>query len=588
MQETFDWLYECSLSNKTLGLNLYEIIQSEKNILLAYRIIKSNTGSKTRGTDGLTIDDYKIQNVNEFIKMIRQELSNYKPSSVKRVDIPKGNGKTRSLGIPTMKDRLIQQMIKQVIEPICEAKFYKHSYGFRPLRATSHAIARCNMVVHRCKCHYVVDVDIKSFFDYVNHTKLLKQLYSIGIKDKRVLAIISKMLKAPIKGVGIPFRGTPQGGILSPLLSNVVLNDLDWWIANQWETFDTRYTYSNIGKAHRALKTTRLKEMHIVRYADDFKVFTTTSKDAWKIFHAVKGYLKNHLQLDISKEKSKVTNLKRRYTEFLGFELKVVCRRKKYVSISKLSDKTKQRIKRQYKERIKSIQREPSVSNVNRFNSFVLGVHEYYSIATHVSYEFSKIFYQCNAYIFNRLRSCSKYGVPRSPPISFKKRYSVTQRTFKVGKIYLYPLANVSWQLAYSYKPNQCIYSVKGRQAIHINMDSLVQKEIKILEGLAKLDAKMEFYDNRISKYSMQGGKCYITGFFLKSNEVHCHHIIPKMHGGTDEFNNLVIVHEWVHRLIHATETKTVEKYVKMLSLTRNQINKLNKLRKKCNLTELT
>lgn len=181
-------------------------------ILLAYRMIKSNTGSKTKGTDGLTIDDYKIQSLDDFVYMIRNELLNYKPSAIRRVEIPKPNGKTRPLGIPTMKDRLIQQMIKQVIEPICEAKFYKHSYGFRPLRATSHAIARCNVVMHLCQCHHVVDIDIKSFFDYVNHNKLIKQLYTIGIKDKRVLAIIAKMLKAPIKGMGIPLRGTPQGG----------------------------------------------------------------------------------------------------------------------------------------------------------------------------------------------------------------------------------------------------------------------------------------------------------------------------------------------------------------------------------------
>jgi len=168
-----------------------------------------------------------------------------------------------------MRDRLIQQMFKQVLEPICEAKFYKHSYGFRTNRSTEHAIARCNFLAYKCQCHYVVDIDIKGFFNNVNHTKLLKQLFTIGITDKRVLAIISKMLKAPVEKLGISNKGCPQGSILSPLLSNVVLNSLDWWIANQWETFESERQYSNVGKLHRALKTTRLKEMHIVRYADD-------------------------------------------------------------------------------------------------------------------------------------------------------------------------------------------------------------------------------------------------------------------------------------------------------------------------------
>ena len=89
--------------------------------------------------------------------------------------------------------------------------------------------------------HHVVDIDIQGFFDNVNHSKLIKQMYSIGIRDKRVLTIVSKMLKAPIKGIGVPTKGTPQGGILSPLLSNIVLNDLDWWIANQWEYLKTKH-----------------------------------------------------------------------------------------------------------------------------------------------------------------------------------------------------------------------------------------------------------------------------------------------------------------------------------------------------------
>lgn len=211
MQGIFDDLYARSLNETTKGIDLYKIITSKNNILLAYRNIKVNTGSKTAGTDGLTIDHYKMANEDEFINEIRSSLIDYKPQSVRRVEIPKPNGKKRPLGIPTMRDRLIQQMFKQVLEPICEAKFYNHSYGFRPNRSTHHAMARCQFLVNKVGYHHVVDVDVQSFFDKVNHTKLLNQLYTIGVKDKRVLSIISKMLKAPIKGSGVPTQGTPQG-----------------------------------------------------------------------------------------------------------------------------------------------------------------------------------------------------------------------------------------------------------------------------------------------------------------------------------------------------------------------------------------
>ena len=119
MQKTFDWLYDRSRKRATDGLKLYEAIVSRENILLAYRNIKANTGSKTKGTDGMTISDYKIKDESEFLNEIRATLEDYKPDSIRRVEIPKSGGNTRPLGIPTMKDRLIQQMFKQVLEPIC-------------------------------------------------------------------------------------------------------------------------------------------------------------------------------------------------------------------------------------------------------------------------------------------------------------------------------------------------------------------------------------------------------------------------------------------------------------------------------------
>jgi len=212
MQDVFDKLYEFSCNNATENIDLYEIIISRENLLLAYRNIKTNTGSKTKGCDGITIDNYKMKDEDEFIKEIINELSDYTPQMVRRIFIEKDNGKMRPLGIPTMRDRLIQQAFKQVLEPICEAKFYDHSYGFRPNRTTHHALARCQHLINRSKMYHVVDIDVASFFDEVNHTKLLKQLYTIGIKDQRVLAIINKMLKAEIEGEGVPSKGTPQGG----------------------------------------------------------------------------------------------------------------------------------------------------------------------------------------------------------------------------------------------------------------------------------------------------------------------------------------------------------------------------------------
>lgn len=159
-----------------------EYITNENNILLAFRNIKNNKGSKTVGTDNKNIEHLKNLGKDEFVELIQNKLANYSPKSIRRVEIPKSDGRLRPLGIPCIGDRIIQQCIKQVLEPICEAKFYEHSYGFRPNRNTSHAIARCMRLINRSKLHYVVDIDIKGFFDNVNHGKLKKTIMEAWYK----------------------------------------------------------------------------------------------------------------------------------------------------------------------------------------------------------------------------------------------------------------------------------------------------------------------------------------------------------------------------------------------------------------------
>ena len=147
-----------------------------------------------------------------------------------------------------MWDRLIQQCIKQVMEPICEAKFSNNSYGFRPGRSSEQAIQRSYCLMQLTKLHYVIEFDIKGFFDNVNHPKLIKQIWAMGIRDKHLIWIIRQILKAPIKmpdgSMSFPDKGTPQGGIISPLLANIVLNELDHWVESQWQQHPVIHKYS--------------------------------------------------------------------------------------------------------------------------------------------------------------------------------------------------------------------------------------------------------------------------------------------------------------------------------------------------------
>ena len=215
MVEVQDALYKDSADGK-IFTKLIEVISSDANIKMAYRNLKTNDGSGTPGVDGRTFDDLAVMSEESLVSCVQDKIQNYQPKAVRRVYIPKPNGKMRPLGIPAVIDRIVQQSVLQVMEPICEAKFYRHSYGFRPNRSTHNAVAVCYKLAQVDGFHYVVDVDIKGFFDNVDHGKLLKQIWTMGIRDKRLISLIGKMLKAPIEEKGertVPYKGTPQGSL---------------------------------------------------------------------------------------------------------------------------------------------------------------------------------------------------------------------------------------------------------------------------------------------------------------------------------------------------------------------------------------
>lgn len=328
MQEVFDGLYAKSSKNETFT-NLMNIILKRENILLAYRNIKSNDGSKTPGTDGVTFDDIGKLMPDEVIDTVRfitiGSTHGYRPKPVRRKEIPKPYDptKTRPLGIPCVWDRLVQQCIKQVMEPICEAKFSENSYGFRPNRSAENAIARAEFLIQNTRLHYVVEFDVKGFFDNVDHSKLIKQIWSLGIRDKNLLFVLKRILKAPIRlengAMEYPTKGTPQGGIISPLLANIVLNELDQWVDSQWQDNPVTAKYKtsinangsiNKSNAYKFMRRTNLKEMYIVRYADDFRIFCRTKDEAERTMKAVTQWLMERLHLEVSPTKTRIVNVK--------------------------------------------------------------------------------------------------------------------------------------------------------------------------------------------------------------------------------------------------------------------------------------
>lgn len=605
MQSILDELYAESQKGKIFQ-NLMEIISSPENIRLAYRNIKRNSGSNTSGADNATIKDIQSIPTDKYVEIVQRKLSYYKPKPVKRVEIPKPNGKLRPLGIPTIMDRLVQQCILQVLEPICEAKFHERSNGFRPNRSTENAIAQCCKMIQQQGLHFVVDIDIKGFFDNVNHSKLIKQMWTMGIRDKQLICIIKAMLTAPIVmpdgKIVHPTCGTPQGGILSPLLSNVVLNELDWWITSQWENIPTKHKFKcrimnngTIDKSniYTTLKKTSLKEMYIVRYADDFKIFCRKRSDADKVFMAIKLWLQDRLKLQISEDKSKVVNLKRQYSEFLGFKLKAVKKGNKYVVCSHMRDKAVEKVTNELIEQVKKIQRpkdkKQAVFEIQKFNQMVEGVQNYYRYATHINIDCGIIQRRINTVIKNRLcQRVKKQGVINSKHT--KERYGGSQQIRFVDDRPLVPIGYVQTKNPMYKRKSICKYTESGRAEIHKNLqfDDYVLWVMKQLLYNYQRSESIEFTDNKISLYAAQYGKCAILGTVLDIEDIHCHHKLPKHLGGKDNYQNLVIVHKDVHKLIHAAKPDTICKYLSKLNLDSKQLKKVNSLRKQAQLEPIS
>lgn len=605
MQETFDELYAKSKAGEKFT-DLMGLILKRENILLAYRNIKGNSGSCTPGTDKLTIDDIGRLTPDEVVERVRAIIKGskdwgYRPRPVRRKEIPKPNGSTRPLGIPCIWDRLIQQCIKQVMEPICEAQFSENSHGFRPQRSAEHAVAAAERLMQRNNLHYCIEFDIKGFFDNVDHPKLMKQLWAMGIQDKHLLWVIKRILKAPIRlpdgKTMYPEKGTPQGGIISPLLANVVLNELDHWVESQWQNNPVTRKYSIRMNQHgseiksvgyTAMRKTKLKEMKIVRYADDFRIFCRAKTDAEKTLIAVTQWLKERLRLEVSPEKTRIINVKRRYSEFLGFKIKVHPKGKKYVVKSHISDKKmkqeRQKLIEQAKKIAKPNQRRTKREEISLYNSMVTGIQNYFCYATCVNLDCAALNRAVMTVFTNRLRVHKGKRLVRTGRAltkTEKGKYgkSAMLRYVAGSDEPIYPIGYVQHKSPLEKKRSICCYTAEGREGVHdnlrVNTALMLAMMRKPLYGWSA-----EYADNRISLFSAQWGRCAVTGKeFLTLSDIHCHHKIPRSKGGSDAYSNLCLVLKPVHVLVHATDEDTINQYMNLLKLNKGQLAKLNKLR---------
>jgi group II intron reverse transcriptase/maturase len=343
----------------------FEELCQREQLEAGFKRVKRNGGSP--GVDGITIKQFESR-LNEELSQLKEDLEswNYQPSPVRRVEIPKPGGKgIRLLGVPTVRDRVVQATLKHLLEPIWEPQFSEHSYGFRPGRSQRQAVEAARRIVASGKA-YVVDIDLSKFFDRIQHDRLMSRL-SQSIPDKRTLRLIGMTLRSGVMINGvvtISTEGSVQGSPLSPLLSNVVLDELD--------------------------KELERRGLEFCRYADDCNIFVRTPKAAERVMGSISGYIEKRLKLVVNQEKSQVARSER--VTFLGMTIVGATIAISHQALQTAMDKVKELTPRGSHQTLEA--------TMKKINSWYIGWSGYFAMTYYPS-QLHKI----EAHLRRRLRS---------------------------------------------------------------------------------------------------------------------------------------------------------------------------------------
>lgn len=564
LKQTLDFLYEKSKEGIAFT-GLVEAMVNEVTIVTAIHNIKSNKGSKTAGVDQMKMDKYLQMPKEDLIALIRDNFSNYKPKPARRVYIPKKNGKQRPLGIPTVLDRIIQECVRIIIEPICEARFYPHSYGFRPYRAQKHAIRDIVNVINASTFSqdqpvWAVEGDIKGCFDNIDHRILLKKIWRIGIHDKRVIKMIHQMLKAGYIESGTlndTNLGTMQGGILSPLLSNVYLNDFDWFVGRMYMEPHRQCKYKC--NDTRRLKWSGVTPKYNFRFADDWVILTSTEQEAYRLKRMLTKYFRNKMKLELSQEKTFVTDLRTEGIHFLGFVVKAEKKKrtpdprtwtdnlvgKPLPDMERLKDKI-QKIANEVREIGEITERSVQAAQIQRVNSMIVGLAQYLqpSICSHAFHAIDRRINNTALAVWKRRfpKHYNKYQIPLEKLCNLPHRHEgYKSKTFAVpieGEWFGITYAFITHS-KYESKPfdqRMTPYSEEGRRIysyyrnrskpLPCDRPSVNTARDIQLSVYTKTVFNFEYFMNREYAYNRDNGKCKCckTPLFLDDKK-YCYHI---------------------------------------------------------------
>ena len=503
------------------------MLKSYSNVLLAVRkATQDNKGSKTAGVDKVLIK------TPEQRLALSKELANdhsFKPLPARRVYIPKKNGKKRPLGIPAIRDRCLQAIVKNALEPCWEAQFEGISYGFRPGRSPHDAIGKIYMIARPNKTmKWVVDADIKGCFDNINHDKLLELIgnfpYRYLIKSWLKAGYIDNNTFHPQE------TGTPQGGIISPLLANIALHGME-------EALGVKY--NNRGQLANSKRC-------VVRYADDFVIFCKTLEDAKASRDEINSWLFTR-GLNLSDEKTKIVHITEGFN-FLGFNIrqyKVKNTKTGYKLLIKPSKEFLKKTRNDIREVFLNHKGKSVDSLIGKINPIIRGKANYMNKVVS-----SRAFKDLDNYLFTRQVRYVKFTHPRKPTYWTKEKYWGRFNLQRPNQKWVFgnkKSGNYMLKFTWTKISRHSLVTQRNSPDDPSLIEYWKKRQMKRNKSEAeKLSRKQEYIAQK------QGYKCPVCGQSLFNDEpLNLHHIIPKSKGGKDTTDNLIWLHLYCHHKTH-------------------------------------
>jgi RNA-directed DNA polymerase len=491
-------------------------------ILAVHRVCETNQGRFTAGIDGMAMPKDKKERQDMMISLLETINISKTPDPIRRTYIPKPNGDQRPLGIPTITDRIIQDVIRRSIEPICEYHFLSCSYGFRPKRSCHDAIGDLFMkLAKKSSRQWIVEGDIKGCFDNIKHTHIISTLKKWHI-PRQTYAIIEKMLKANIlwgfNNVS-PEQGTPQGGIISPMLANIALTTLD-------EEVRARYAYE--------------KMTPMVRYADDFILTARTKSEAEEMKSHIGKFLQKHIGIELSDSKTHITKISDGF-DFLGFNAR------KYPNDKLLIKPSMENIKRHLvktSKRFKELSDATPEALIRNINPIITGWGNYYR---HVVAK--KIFIKTDDITWKQTWQWTK------------RKHPTETKDFR-AKRYYKKVAGNRW----TFYDNLSHKTLNKLSDIPIRRFIKIRKDMRFYDVNAKtywekreyVNAKNSIHGSKSLTilFGKQKGKCeyckyLVTKKHIQESAIHKHHMKPRSEGGNSKSGNLRLLHVECHRKLH-------------------------------------